>query len=1125
MIKKIISLLLVVALCGAIPAVPGFAEEYWIQEDSYGMQFMPEDGYMSIQNSPCFKWPLSGDKYDLKIYSDANMKKEIESVMGIKKNVYVFDHKLPEGVHLYWRVRYWKNGTVSSWSELREFKIKTGAYEYTLPSYDALLQRVPENHPRIWFTEDTLAEKRSYKDTNARSKEIFDYYYAQARKITDENVFMAEPEAPTSFDDYAAQGNATLNIRLNCNAFREKIKTCGYIYMLTGEKDIGRYAAKGIVELSSWDTAGVTSYYYDDMNAVWLALTIGTVYDWVHDLLTEDEKQIVFDSIRKRVKQFGFLQDSVYSVPNDSHGWTNIAYMGIMALGLYGDMPEAKEWFNKCAYIFAATGTPYSYQDGGHAHGTYYWMAAIEEYILFIDVLHLAGIASLYDSAWFTKQSDFYTYVYPKGSRGSFGDDSNNAFMREPIAYYNYRMAANSKNSAAKWFAEQFDPQYDMVDYFYAPFYDEIEAADPEKLPQARHFEDIGWVAMHSNIADENRVMMTFKSTEYGTYNHGGCDANAFIIEGFGENLAIKSGYYDGYRSRHNAGFTKKSYAHNTITVNGGKGQLDDNLDADGKITSFITGPEFDTCTGDATEAYMGRLGKYKRTMIYIRPDQFIVIDDLEAPKKDQKLQYEWWLNAEQDIRVYDDKSGARIYAGNAVLDAKLHYPEGCTPYYTDLFSGPDLVHIPATGGYADANIDKRVWFETPKLHSTKMVVTMDVHTKDNETKNVKREEFSDYLKLTFEDGTVALINLKSDNGRVVTDDDMEFTGEAVVYSDDTIMLTNGTYLKAYGTEIFKAEKTASLSLGLNELSVSTEEDNDVYVNLCNEYGHCCKRVTTFDGKELLPGIGVTTEGIKNGELSMKVEHGDYRMKFEKQDVTVGYAGKVEIDVVIDGVSNIHKLNGYKQADGTVNARGRIEVPAGKYKIVEKNRELSFDGMESNTMRNLSKVYVSTSALEGNRVLLESRKSKNLSGKQIDDYDNIKNTADAFVEAEDYDYMKVGYKYENGLVSGGKAITQLNGAGAEAAYTFNVPESGYYNIYAKYVCWPLGGAGIRNFTIGGSTFTSDLPFTMSWGISLEDWKAVEIPANVYLEKGENTMTVDATAGMWNYDWIALKKVK
>ena len=1062
---------LLITLLMFITYIPCPAAETWQQTDSYGMQFQPADGYISVQNSPCFKWPGSGDKYDLKIYSDEKMSKETESVMGLKYNLYTFDHKLPAGKNLYWRVRYWKNGTVSSWSDLRKFRIDPDAYTYTLPSYDSMLSKVPTSHPRIWFTKDTLEEKRNYKNTNARSKEIFDHYYEIARAYTDKNEYMEEPQAPTSYNDYATQGLATLNIRLNTTAFREELTICGFIYMLTGERDIGMHAAKGLVELSSWDTNGVTSYYFDDMNCVWLALTIGMVYDWVCDLLTESEKQIVFTSIRNRMAQSGFLLDSLFSNPLDSHGWTAIGYLGIMALGMYGDMPEAAGWLNKAMYCFGNIVAPWSYQDGGWSNGTYYWSASIEEDIQFMDVMNLAGIYNIYESAWLSQLSKYYIYAFPKGSRGSFGDDSNNSILRYTIAYYNYRMAVNSKNSAAKWYAGQYPPQFDMVDYFYAPGFDKIATADPEKLPQANHFKDIGWVAMQSNIADENRVMMTFVSTPYGTYNHIECNQNAFIIEGFGENLAIKSGYYDSYHSKHNSGFTRKTYAHNTITINGGKGQLDDNIDADGKITSFITGPEFDTCTGDAAASYFGRLAKFKRTMIYIRPDVFIVVDDLEAGKAGQEVSFEWWLNAENDIRVYDDNSGARITAGNAVLDAKLHYPANCTPYYTDLFSGPDLVHIPATGGYANANIDKRVWFETPKTHSTKMIVTMDVHTKDNQTKNIQSEKYNDYLKLTFENGDIALINLKDDNGSVTTEDGITFTGEAVVYSDDSIMLTNGTELILHGKTIFKGEKTASFSLGLNELSLSSEEDNSLTVNLCNEYGHCVKRITDFDGRELSPAIGVETEGIKSGEIKMNIDHGDYRMKFEKNDTTVGYAGKAGIEVVIDGEPSIYELNSYKRANGEINAIGTIEVPPAKYTVSEKSPWLNFGGMENNSSKNLNVVYISTSEKSGNHIRLDMRKSVKVDGAQIDDYDAIKTTADAFAEAEDYSSMKVGYKYTNDLVSGGEAITQLNGLDAEAQYTFNVKESGNYDIYAKYVAWPSGGLAIRNFTIGGNTFT------------------------------------------------------
>jgi len=76
-------------------------------------------------------------------------------------------------------------------------------------------------------------------------------------------------------------------------------------------------------------------------------------------------------------------------------------------------------------------------------------------------------------------------------------------------------------------------------------------AAYPAGTPNAALFASIGWVAMHSELADPQRVSVYFKSSPYGSYNHSHADQNSLVINSGGERLAIDSGYYDGYGTPH----------------------------------------------------------------------------------------------------------------------------------------------------------------------------------------------------------------------------------------------------------------------------------------------------------------------------------------------------------------------------------------------------------------------------------------------------------------------------------------------------------------------------------------------------------------------------------------------
>ena len=236
----------------------------------------------------------------------------------------------------------------------------------------------------------------------------------------------------------------------------------------------------------------------------------------------------------------------------------------------------------------------------------------------------------------------------------------------------------------------------------------------------------------------------------------------------------MRSGYYDSYQSIHNSGITRKTGAHNTVTVATNRGQSDDDATADGQLEAFLTQVDFDLVKGDATESYKGAIGEFERSIVYIRPDIFVVVDDLKAKNK-KGSNFEWWLHSLSDIKTYKEGNGARLQQGKAVLDAIVQYPQKVTTYYNDNFALSDMKEYLPEGSYLGAEAQKRVWFETDKVESTKMIVTLDVHKDNKEARNVNTKYFDKYVEMTFEDGTTMYVNLGDESEEVVTAEGLSF--------------------------------------------------------------------------------------------------------------------------------------------------------------------------------------------------------------------------------------------------------------------------------------------------------------------------------------------------------------
>ena len=82
-------------------------------------------------------------------------------------------------------------------------------------------------------------------------------------------------------------------------------------------------------------------------------------------------------------------------------------------------------------------------------------------------------------------------------------------------------------------------------------------------------------------------------------------------------------------------------WQHNSVLVNG-KGQPK-SIEAKGRVTEFFNSPDYCTFTGEAAEAYPGMLGQFDRVVLFVRPDVWLVYDELTAPDPSR---FTWLLNA-----------------------------------------------------------------------------------------------------------------------------------------------------------------------------------------------------------------------------------------------------------------------------------------------------------------------------------------------------------------------------------------------------------------------------------------------------------------------------------------------
>jgi hypothetical protein len=199
---------------------------------------------------------------------------------------------------------------------------------------------------------------------------------------------------------------------------------------------------------------------------------------------------------------------------------------------------------------------------------------------------------------------------------------------------------------------------------------DRILSKNPSDLPQARYFQGVGLVSLHTQLGNaKNDIHFLFHSDPYGCISHSRPDQNAFTLEAFGEALAIASGYYPWWNSEHCQKWSYTTRSANTVTIDRGKGQAFQDATAPGRIVKFESNDLYDYTLGDASKAYKGALTKFNRHVVHIKPGIVVLFDELEAPKA---VNFEWWLHALSEIKFDKDNNLMNISQGDARLKVKF---------------------------------------------------------------------------------------------------------------------------------------------------------------------------------------------------------------------------------------------------------------------------------------------------------------------------------------------------------------------------------------------------------------------------------------------------------------------
>lgn len=534
--------------------------------------------------------------------------------------------------------------------------------------------------------------------------------------------FPAEPVTygdPTPSKRDSAKADKWRAVQDTCGRVTGVAEAATLCWLVTGEEKYFTKAKEILLGVAGWHFApdwksgpavGATDITYNDEAHFRLWRKLPLVYDQLRPRLTPAEKQAILAHFRERgtrsarwIEQEGDISKITRnSIAADlsSHPVRFMPMTGLAGLALWDDLPEAREWWAFAYKFYRDQFPPFGGDDGGWAEGNAYWRGTFE-HAVFQDALLATGDPLAYANPFWKNSPLFALYNVQPYLHTTFGDTSNaGRFNLEPVvADYLEHLARVQQNGFLRAYADLctdsrtrpvdkglagLNRNYPtaaefLVRNFIASHLPLPLARPLSELPPQRHFADVGWVSLHSALGDPaNDIHVTFKSSPYGSFSHSHADQNAFILNAWGESLAINSAYREFHNSPHHAGWTRQTVSKNALLIDG-LGQKAQSKAATGKITRYEVGERYVLTTGDATAAYAtlqpkGRVKRVTRDLVFI-DRRYVVLRDRVELTTPGKLS--WLLHSARPISWLD---GNRAIldgdGGKAALQVRLVSPD-----------------------------------------------------------------------------------------------------------------------------------------------------------------------------------------------------------------------------------------------------------------------------------------------------------------------------------------------------------------------------------------------------------------------------------------------------------------
>ncbi|MDQ8021827.1 MAG: DUF4962 domain-containing protein [Moraxellaceae bacterium] len=586
----------------------------------------------------------------------------------IRRNFFTPDRSLPAGRYAwsYAVQAHDSDAPASGWSQEREFDVPADAPYTPALRHDARWQQEgTQAHPRLWLNPQRLAALRASVQVDG-SAYSWDRFMQEAVTPWIDRAPVAEPPP---YPGNKREAGAWRKSYISCQEALYAIRHLA-IAGAVADPALRVQARTHLLATARWDARDTTSREYNDEASFRVACALAWGYDWLHDLLSEDERAEVRNVLAQRATEVAthvIDRARIHIFPYDSHAVRAIGSVLVPAgIALLGEVPAAQDWLDYAVDCLDSLYPPWGGAQGGWAEGPGYWTTAMAVFLDAAGLLRNFSGHDLFRRPFVQNTGDFILYCRaPDTRRSAFCDESTLGNLPSLKVAYNMRVLAGvTGRGEYQWYFETVRavqaPSREFYDYGWWDFaFDElvcrhdfpaVTAVPPADETSVKVFGDIGWVAVQKHLADPARhLQLLAKCSDYGSISHSHGDQGSFTLMACGEELVIHSGHYVSHGSSMHRDWRRQTRSRNAILING-KGQYagDDKVlckRAGGDLAGVEHNEEAIVIRMDATRAYQftaPELQCWQRDIHFVHDRYLVIVDEVSLA---QPGTVEWLLH------------------------------------------------------------------------------------------------------------------------------------------------------------------------------------------------------------------------------------------------------------------------------------------------------------------------------------------------------------------------------------------------------------------------------------------------------------------------------------------------